>query len=216
MSRSSQQRLFILLYFYAMKYIIVAFAIALLMIACNNSSKPVTAGAGTKDSTAEQEFFPVPEYVGGQLTIIIDSFRYPLTKTITIGGKSQLSAATDEELRQWAGYFRQPDISDPAIRKFYKETSIADQSNASVTLDYASVNTSLPVQKIDVYIKADPVNNDKVTGVYIEKNFSRNDTSFNQKLYWKTGKNMQVITEKKVKDKLLPLEQVKITWDPSE
>ena len=201
-----------------MKNTLAAIIAVFLLAACNNSSKPITAATGSKDSAAEQDFFPVAEYIGGQLTVIIDSFRYPLTKTITlgIGGKGKLSAATDNELRLWAQNFRQPDISDPAIRKFYKETSIADQSNATVTLDYTATDASLPVQKIDVYIKPDPVENDKVTGVYIEKNFSRNDTSFNQKLYWKTGKNMQVITEKKVKNKVLPVEQVKIMWDPSE
>lgn len=189
---------------------------ALAMAACNNAPQASAITLPVKDSTAEQDFFPVAEYIGGQLTVIIDSFRYPLTKTITINNQTKLSGATDAELREWAGLFRKPDISDTAIRKFYKETNIADQSNVSVTLDYTTSNMDLPIQKIDVYIKPDPVQNDKVTGIYMEKIFSRNDTSFNQKLYWKTGKNMQVITEKKVKAKTLPVEQVKIIWDPSE
>ena len=210
------QRLFILLYFYGMKYILSVLIAGLLLIACNNTSPSSATQTIQKDSIPPQDFFPVSEYIGGQLTLILDTFRFPLTKTITIGGKSKLSSATDEELRQWAQYFRQPDINDSSLRKLYKETNIADQGTASVTLDYTTTNNSLPVQKIEVYIKADPVENDKVTGVYIEKNFSVGDTSFNQKLYWKTGKNMQVFTEKKVKDKLLPVEQVKITWDGSE
>ena len=189
---------------------------ALAVAACNNAPQASAINPPVKDSTAEPDFFPVAEYIGGQLTVIIDSFRYPLTKTITINNQTKLSGAADAELREWAGLFRKPDISDMAIRKFYKETNIADQSNVSVTLDYTTSNMDLPIQKIDVYIKPDPVQNDKVTGIYMEKIFSRNDTSFNQKLYWKTGKNMQVITEKKVRDKTLPVEQVKIIWDPSE
>ncbi len=160
----------------------------------------------------EQSFFPVPDYIGGQLRII-DSLKLPLSKTVITGNKTQLSAATENELNELAQHFRQPDISDPAIKKYYTETSIADQSVPSITFVYTTTHTDLPVQKINLYVKPDPVENDKITGVYIEKVFSRNDTSFNQKLYWKTGKNMQVITEKQINGKALPVEQIKITWD---
>jgi hypothetical protein len=199
-----------------MKYILSVIMAGLLFTACRNNTNPSTAASPAKDSIPQEDFFPVAEYIGGQLTLILDTFRFPLTKTITINGKSNLSSATDQEPRLWAEGFRKPDINDSSLRSFYKETSIADQSNGSVTLDYATANSRLPVQKIDVYIQADPVQNDKVTGIYIEKAFSLGDTSCSQKLYWKTGKNMQVFTEKKIKDKLLPVEQVKIAWDGSE
>jgi hypothetical protein len=139
--------------------------------------------------------------------------KLPISKSVTINGKTRLSVATDNELRDLAQHFRQPDISDPSLKNFYTETSIADQSVPSVTFIYTTTNTTLPVQKINIYVKPDPVQNDKVIGIYMEKMFSRNDTVFNQKLYWKTGKNMQIITEKQVKGKSLPVEQVKITWD---
>jgi len=187
---------------------------ALLVSSCNNNS-PIPANAKTevKDSTGTpHDFFPVPDYIGGQLKII-DSLQLPISKTVIINNNSKLSVATDKELSELAQNFRQPDINAPDLKKFYKQTSIADQSIPSVTLIFTTADTTLPIQKINVYIKPDPVENDKVTGIYMEKIFSRNDTSFNQKLYWKTGKNMQVITEKKVKGKTLPVEQVKITWD---
>lgn len=199
-----------------MKYILSFIIAALLLTACNHTPQSSTAATTAKDSIPNQDFFPVAEYIGGQLTLILDTFRFPLTKTITINGKSNLSSATDDELRKWAEGFRKPDINDSSLRTFYKETSIADQSNGSVTLDYTTTNSRLPLQKIDVYIQADPVQNDKVTGIYMEKAFNLGDTSCSQKLYWKTGKNMQVFTEKKIKDKVLPIEQVKITWDGTE
>jgi len=207
------QRLFILLYFYAMKYTVFALITALFITACNSHlPKTITAKTEKTDSVApQQDFFPVPDYIGGQLKII-DSLQLPISKSVTINNKTKLSAATDSELRELAQNFRQPDISDPSLKKFYTETSIADQSVPSVTFIYSTANSTLPVQKINVYVKPDPVENDKVTGIYIEKIFTRNDTSFNQKLYWKTGKNMQIITEKKVKESVLPVEQVKITW----
>jgi len=200
-----------------MKYVLTLVLIGF-MAACNssvNKSEPTTAAAKA-DSSVNHSFINVSDYIGGQVTLIVDTFRYPLTKTITINGKATLSAATDEEFRAMAAQFRNPNISDSALKKFYKETSIADQSNATVTFEYVSTDPSLPVQKIDVYIKADPVDADKITSVYIEKNFASGDTSFSQKLYWKAAKNAQIITEKKLGGKLLPVEQVKFMWDPSE
>ncbi|MEO6314184.1 MAG: hypothetical protein ABIU63_06705 [Chitinophagaceae bacterium] len=199
-----------------MKYLLFAFT-CLLMTACQNNT-PVAnpeKNAAVKDSVpAQQDFFPVPDYIGGQLKII-DSLQLPISLAVTINNKTRLTTATDKQLRAFADEFRRPDISDPAVKKLYTQTSIADQSDPSVTLIYTTTDTSLPIQKINVYVKPDPVANDKVSGIYIEKMFTRNDTVFNKKLYWKTGRNMQVTTEMKVGGKQLPVEQVKITWDYS-
>ncbi len=187
-----------------MKYIVFVITIALVISSCNNNA-PKTEDKPTKTTdsaaaAAQQDFFPIPDYIGGQLKII-DSLKLPVSKSVIINNVPKLSESSLQELRELAQNFRQPDINDAAVKKLYTETSIADQSAPSVTLIFTTKDTSLPIQKIEVYIKPDPVNTDKVTGIYIEKMFSRNDTSFNQKLYWKTGKNMQVNTEKQVKEK---------------
>jgi hypothetical protein len=209
---------FYFIVFLGMKYTVAAFlAITLLMTACkSNPSKNTPAVTIAKDSVAaQQSFFPVPDYIGGQLKMI-DSLHLPLRMTFkSVGAKDRTRNVSIHELRDLAQNFRQPDISDPALKKFYTETNIADRSIPSVTLIYATTNNTLPIQKINVFIKADPVENDKVTGIYMEKIFSRNDTIFSQKLYWKTGKNMQVITEKQIKGITMPVEQVKIIWDAS-
>jgi hypothetical protein len=207
-----------------MKYTVPAlFVICLFIAACKNNSSNNTAtstvakdSSVTKDSMQpKQDYFPVPAYIGGQLKMI-DSFQLPLSESVIINNKTALHAATTSELRTLAQNFMEPDISDPVFKNQYTETNIADQSVPSVTLIYTPKNSELVVQKINVFIKPDPVQSDKVTGIYIEKMFTRNDTAFNQKLYWKTGKNLQVITEKKIKGIVLPVEQIKITWDPSE
>lgn len=154
------------------------------------------------------------DYIGGQLKMI-DSLQLPLSMAVTVNNKTKYTIATDKELRQWASNFQQPDINDPVLRNQYKETNIADESGPSVSLIYTALNNVLPVQKINVFIKPDPVQNDKVTGIYIEKSFVVADTLFNQKLFWKAGKSLQVTTEKKANGIAFPPEQVKLTWDPS-
>lgn len=160
-------------------------------------------------------FFPVPEYIGGQLKLI-DSMQLPLTFTTTINKVATSRMASPEELVAYAKSFQQPDISDRDLKRYYTETSIADQASPSVTLIYAATRPDLKVQKINVFVKPDPVENDKVTGIYIEKIFKLKDTLFDQQLYWKSGRNLQINTEKKIKGITLPVEQVKISWDGSD
>jgi len=205
-----------------MKYLLNLFIVPVFFFgSCKNDTakEPVSTKAGTTPAedtlTGKKEgFFPVADYIGGQLKMI-DSLQLPLSMAVTINNKTRYAVATDKQLKQWASNFQQPDINDPSLRSQYKETNIADESGPSVTLIYTAINSTLPVQKINVFIKPDPVQNDKVTGVYIEKTFSLSDTMVNQKLFWKAGKSLQVTTEKKVKSGTLPVEQVKITWDPS-
>jgi hypothetical protein len=198
-----------------MKYKVPALiAFSLFMSACKNHSisNNTPAMLPTDSIKAKQDFFPVADYIGGQLKLI-DSFKLPLTASVIIGKDTALHAASYEELHELGKKFQHPDINDPTLKDDYTETNIADESVPSVTLIYAAKNSGLPLQKINVFVKPSAVENEKVTSVYEEKMFTINDTLFNQKLYWKAGKNMQVITEKKINGKTLPVEQVKITWD---
>ncbi len=198
-----------------MKYTLFVILAGLLIASCNNNTPKTIAveKSNAKDSSASQgDFFPVSDYIGGQLKMI-DSFKLPISTTVIINKDTALYAATKEELVAMAKKFQEPDITTAALKSQYKETSIADQSVPSVMLIYTTSDTTLTVQKIIVYLKPDPVKSDKVTSIYIEKSFTTNDTLFNQKLYWKTDKNLQVVTEKKIGSKSLPVEQRKITWD---
>ena len=205
-----------------MKYLPAVLFVTLFIIsACNNNQTTLVANAATDTTmardtvtTKKEDFFPVSAYIGGQLKII-DSLQLSLSMATTINNNTRYSVATDKQLRQWADLFQHPDINEPSLKGQYKETNIADESGPSVTLIYTALNAMLPVQKVNVFIKPDPIQNDKVTGVYIEKSFTSNDTVYSQRLLWKSGKSLQVVTEKKMKDIALPAEQVKITWDPS-
>jgi hypothetical protein len=203
-----------------MKSILFLFAASCFLWGCgtNNSTTPTAKDAAgiTTDSAADNKiFFPVADFIGGQIRQI-DSLQLPLTESITRNNKTALGGITDQDFKTLAAGFQHPDINDPALKKYYRETSFADQSIPSVTFTYATDNPGLELQKIDVIVKPDPVQNDKVNTIYLEKFFMIKDTSVSQKLYWKAGKNFQIITEKKTGNTVLPVELVKVTWDPTE
>lgn len=157
----------------------------------------------------------MPDYIGGQLRYI-DSLQLPVTKSVTIKGKTSLVSLPDTELYRLADYFRKPDISDSSIKRFYKETVLEDRSIAAVTLSYTTNNPDVAIRKIDVIVQPDPLKGDKVKTIYMEKTFGVNDTIVNQKLYWRADHNFQIITEKQVGKTLLPPEQLKVVWDPTD
>ncbi len=198
-----------------MKKSVCLLACCIYLFSCKNQPASTTK-INSADSTeaSDTSFFPVTDYIGGQIKMI-DSLKPPLTKTSSINNKTENAAVTDNEFHALAKNFLSPNISDPSIKHFYKQTNIADQSIPSVTLIYTTTDTSLPIQKINVFIKPSPVLNDKVSSLFIEKAFTQNDTFFNQKLYWKSDKNFQITTEKTFKGKTFPTEQVKIIWDPT-
>jgi hypothetical protein len=200
-----------------MKRNIILIIAAITAVACrNNQQEPIKSISEKNDSSsAASAFFPVTEFIGGELKMV-DSLKPPITKEITIDNKKTLSGATDQEFKSYAQAFLHPDINDPAIKSFYKESSIADQSIPSVTFLFSTTKEDLPLKTINVYVKPDPVLNDKVSSVYMEKQWTANDTAYSQKLYWKTGHNFQIITEKTIQKKVLPKELVKFTWDPTE
>jgi len=212
-----------------MKYFLAALLLSSALFSCKNhpvnneppagdSAAARTAGDSSSPATdtAAQAFFPVSDFIGGQVKMV-DSLQLPLSKSVTVKGKTVLAPPiADAEFKLLAAAFRQPDISDPALKKFYKESSFADQSIPSIVISYTTTNPALEIQKIDVIISPDPVKSDRVRTIYMEKQRVAGDTIIRQKLYWKANHNCQVITEKQVGKTLLPAEQVKVVWDPTE
>ena len=199
-----------------MKYIASLCTLVVLLSSCQSSetAKPPEHVAPKDTVAAVRDFFPVPDYIGGQLRIL-DSLRPKLSKTITVEGKIKKAVTSLDELRQLAQNFREPDINQPALKPYYKATDFADQSIPSVTFMYTATDSTLPVKQLNVFIRPDPVENDKVTGIYMEKSFRTLDTVFLKRFYWKTAGQLQVVTERTLNGKTLPAEQIKIAWDSS-
>ncbi|MBS1566869.1 MAG: hypothetical protein JST39_20985 [Bacteroidetes bacterium] len=213
-----------------MKHLIPFFLIGIILSACNHSPQTANGGGDSAQAVRPADssqaadgdaadtshlFFPIADFIGGQLHRV-DSLQLPLTKTVTIKGKPVLSALADAEFKQLAKAFRQPDINDPALKKFYKESNFADQSIPSIVFSYTTAEPGLEIRKAEVIIRPDPVKSDKVNTIYIEKERKAGDTLVREKLYWKVDHNFMIVREKQIGKTLLPAEQVKVVWDPTE
>ena len=144
---------------------------------------------------------------------MVDSLQLPVLKFVTSNGHTDTTQISTREMGLMAADFLQTDLSDPELRKLYKEESFADQSISSVTLTYSTNNKDLPVQRMDVLINPNPVMNDKVRSIYIEKLEKHGDTSVLKKMYWKTDKHFLVIRSAKAANDTPVISQLRVQWD---
>ncbi|MBZ5858060.1 hypothetical protein [Flavihumibacter profundi] len=177
------------------------------------SCKQANKQAGTKPE--EQTYFPVNAYIESQLHKI-DSLQLPVTRYFTSEGHGDTTLLSTAECRKLAAPFLEQDISDPALKNHYVENSFADQSIPSVSFTYQTKDSSLPLKRVDIVLKPDPVNADKVKSVYMEKLFQQGDSMVNEKLFWKNDHYFQVIRFKQVAKNQPVLSQLKVVWDPTE
>lgn len=182
---------------------------AFVMMACNQH--PGKSAGNTDDKT----FFPVNAYIATQLRII-DSLQLPVSKYYSAEGHEDTSLLSLAECRELAAPFLETDISDPKWKDKYTENSFADQSIPSISFTYQTQENALPVKRVDIVLKPDPVQSDKVKTVYIEKLFQQGDTLVNEKLFWKADHYYQLIRSKQTVNGRPVITKLKVAWDPTD
>jgi hypothetical protein len=195
-----------------MKKLILALLVTVIVCSCTNSGS-TPADAVSKDTTsAPKEYFPVNDFIKNDISYA-DSFFTSFKKYTTINNKTDSLFIKPEEFKQLAAEFTGSELSKDALEKDYKETSFMDQATA--TFNYSTTNSKLPIQRIDVLAKQGE-SFDKISSIYIEKTTVSGDTTIHEKMYWKTRKSFQVITETTIKAQLPTLNHYKVVWDASE
>jgi hypothetical protein len=152
------------------------------------------AACGNKKNTSRQEaaaqpFFPIADYINGQLQEIkkqgLKVVRYSTKNGVT---SSKLTDFSD--MQEAAAEFTSPDITQPPLSARYKEASFADQSVPNITLTYSAQDRSLEIQRVDVILEPNPEASDKVKTIYIEK--QKGSRQF--KLLWTADSHFQIIS----------------------
>ncbi|HOA39137.1 MAG TPA: hypothetical protein PLQ65_11995 [Flavihumibacter sp.] len=184
------------------------FATALLFTLACGDQKP-------KPAAAEYvPYFPVNAFLLEQLHQI-DSLKPPTVLYTENGKDSSVQGIELSTVRAMAAPFLQYDISVSPLHDQYKEESFADQSIPAITFTYTTVDSSLPLQRVDVILKPDPVKADKVKSIYMEKFYAQGDSAITEKLYWKADHFYQVIRTAGAGGKEITTRQ-KVVWNPAE
>lgn len=183
--------------------------VVILALACNNK---VEQQQNNEQALQNAEIFPVKSFFADQINMV-DSLQLPVFKHMAHDNKTDSGLISLNEFKILANEFMEADISLSSISRYYKETGFADQSIPSVTFIYSTTNKDLEIQRMDVIINPNPVLNDKVKSIYIEKITKSKDASILKKLYWKANKHFQIISFTQSGNQKAAISRLKVVWD---
>lgn len=198
-----------------MNYRFLALA-AFLFYACGDKN-PTAAEAQpahnepVSDSSA---YFPVMDFLKSEIAAV-DSLPVGIMKYRSTASSNDSGYIQHEEFDRLAAEFIPEELNDQAFKKEFKETSFIDRSTGGATFFYSTTNNDINLKRVDVVTgKTDTY--DKVKSIYLEKKFANDDSSVTKKLFWKPGRNFQVITvvTKKTGDPKTGI--IKVVWDNRE
>jgi hypothetical protein len=188
---------------------IVIIAFCLIAIGCG-SDKPE---APKSDASPPKSYFPISEYVQGQI-MTVDSLPVGILKKFTSGKTKDSAFIGHNEFHQLASDFTGQDLTKENLEKNYTEHSFMDESTGFFTFTYQPLKTDAPFQRIDVLVKPG-ANSDKVRSIYLERSRKINDTVVNERLYWKSDASFSITKEKIYKEQTPIIQQLQVIWDTS-
>jgi hypothetical protein len=175
---------------------------------CNNKQSVAENVSG---STAKS-FFPVTDYILGQIHELNNTPVTPL-KITTYKGNLDSVWMKPDQTKVFVQNFITPIIDSVKLHRLFKEKSFLDQSINSFTLTYDPVEKladTFILRRWDVYIDAD---DNTVKRIYIEKKLLQNDTTYLQKLTWRSGNYCKIITVNEKDTSLQNLREEQLIWN---
>ena len=192
-----------------MKFIISLLACSVFLYSCSDSGK-FAEKIPVKDTVVPQKFFPVTEYLKGEIFTIKNTGVNPL-KFTTINGQTDSIWLKIEQLDSTVSQFLYPKIDSVNLTALFSEKSFMDQSLNAVTFTYdpsGVLPDSMKLKHWDVYI--DPKTS-KVKRIYLVKQLDK-DTML--QLTWVSGqwcKTTTIVTDENGNMKVAKEE--KLIWD---
>ena len=152
--------------------------ISLLFVSCTQQQSQ-TPLQTEKDSTEDNSFFPVTQFILGELAQI-DSLPVTPLKIITMNGKEDSIWMKNKDVRIFAQPFLHPKIDTANLKGLFAQKSFLDQTINAFTFSYDPVSTlpdTMQLKRWDVYI--DPQKS-KVKRIYMVKEIMENNGATKQ------------------------------------
>lgn len=182
--------------------------------ACSDEASEPVKPINT-DTANAQTFFPVTDYIRGQLAEI-DSLPITPLKIITVNGKVDSIWMKKEDIRPFAQSFLSPEIDTSNFKKLFIEKSFLDQTINAYTFSYDPINNlpdTLQLRRWDVYIDA---KKNTIKRIFIVKEQKLNSYLQTQQLTWKSGQWCKITTITQQDDKQAMIKEELMKWDFSD
>ena len=169
----------------------------------------------SKDSVKQQTFFPVTEYIRGQLSEI-DSLPVTPLKIVNHNGRQDSIWMKKEDIRLFAAPFLHPEIDTSNLKHLFIEKSFLDQTINAFTFSYdpaGKLPDTLELKRWDVYI--DPKKN-TIKRIYIIKETRNNGTLHMLQLTWKSDQWCKITAITELPGKPPDIKEQIMKWDFSD
>ena len=170
-----------------MKIILIPALILAAIVSCKDNT---TSASNLPADTTVKQFFPVQEFLLGEIRYV-DSLPVGILKYTTTGKRIDSGYIKMPEFKQLAYEFLSAELEEGMFEEQFDEVSFFDHGTKYATFNYSPKNNNTEIKRVDV-IASREGEFDKINSIYIEKN---NGASPLKKLYWKAGRHFQIIRE---------------------
>ena len=181
-----------------------------LAIACGNGNNKTET---QEPAPVKKDYFSVADYIKGEINTI-DSLPVGILKKTIKASKKDSAFIERQEFRALARVFTDPALEKAALEAKYAEHSFMDQTTGYYTFTYEPTASDAPYQRIDVLVRPGETYS-KVKSIYMAKSSSQNDTTINERFYWKANNSFSITKEKVYKNQTPVVDQLMVIWDPS-
>lgn len=189
-------------------------ALVLLAIACKHKPKATdTANQPATDSLTNTSFLPVADFIKNDITKV-DSFAGGIVHKVIVNGKKDSSFIQLPAFHQLANQFLLPELDSASFRSHFTEQSLMDETTQMLNFIYTGKQNNGSLRNVMVYIKPS-LQNDKVSRIYMERDFASGDTTIHQRLTWKMEESFYIITVRQPKAGPAVTTMEKVIWDPA-
>jgi hypothetical protein len=186
----------------------------LLCAACGHHPQtPSTSSTDTlsRPDSAKPTFFPVADVLESEI-LQIDTTPVALRKLITGNGHVDSGFIKPAEFHALAMQFVVPEFRNGQFEKNFTETSFIDNSTQAATFTYSTTDKDLPLQRVDI-VTIPHGENHQMESVYIERQRISGDSSILDKMFWRAGRQFQVISLIRVKEAAAVQRKLIVSWD---
>jgi hypothetical protein len=187
-------------------------ALILLALACKHTPKKQDV-VTTQDSTENKSYLPVADFIRNDINRV-DSFSGGIVRKIITNGKKKDSGFIQlPAFHQLASQFLLPELDSASFHEHFTESSLMDETTEMIQFIYTGKTGEWPMRNVMVYLNPS-LASDKVTRIYMEKDFTNGDTSIQQRFTWKMQEYFYIITVKQPKNGPAVTTMDKVIWDP--
>ena len=105
-----------------------------------------------------------------------------------------------------------PEFRNGQFEKDFTESSFIDNATQAATFTYSTTNKDLSLQRVDV-IAIPKGAAHEVKSIYLERNRISGDSSMLDKMFWRAGKQFQILSLIRVKGGPPVRQELIVSWD---